>query len=100
MRQENCFVRLVKNNAVVMQVLAFFQAMSLKDRPPVAEPLSSHQVLANLAALAQIDDYQVRQQQQPSYGRQFSFPPEAPNPVQMFSRTNSGNYGGPWIRNG
>jgi len=76
--------------------------MSLKDKPPVVEPLSNQQIFANLTALAQIDDYQHRQppQPQPAYARQFSFPPEAPNSIPMFGRTNSVNYGGPWIRNG
>ena len=93
---------LVSCDLQLKPVMVFFQAMSLKDRAPVAEPMSSNQVLANLAALAQIDDYQLRQQQpQQPYARQFSFPPEPVNSMQqMYGRTNSVNYGGPWARNG
>ena len=95
-------LNLVSCDLQLKPVMVFFQAMSLKDRAPVAEPMSSNQVLANLAALAQIDDYQLRQQQpQQPYARQFSFPPEPVNSMQqMYGRTNSVNYGGPWARNG
>ena len=78
--------------------------MSLMDRDTVVEPLSSQQALANIAALAQIDDqFQQRHQK---FGRQYSLPPEVFNPPPMFGRNNmaaiasAGLGDGAWQKNG
>jgi hypothetical protein len=93
--------------------------MSLADREP--EPLSSQQALANIAALAQIDEvqhqlqqhplptfqqhqqqaqpYQQQQQQLQPFQRQFSFPPERFVPPPTFGRCQqslTSAYGSGW----
>ena len=64
--------------------------MSLGDKMPAGDSIDTQQALANLAALAQINE--VQQYQQPAQGlnRQFSYPPESysQQPPALYARSH------------